>query len=235
MGEQTIRVSEVFGPTFQGEGPSLGRRAAFVRLTDCNLDCSWCDTPYTWDWQGKNGVAFSRQDESTKRTVSDVVEQVAAMNVPLAVVTGGEPLLRLDALDSLTSALRTAGMEVEVETNGTLDPVGVEVDRWNVSPKLSGSGVDPRRAIVFASLAALNATGRAWYKFVVTGRRDLDEVDLIVDAANLPRERVFVMPEGRTPTAIVEGVARLADDVIERGYNLTTRLHVLAWGDERGR
>src|SRR4029450_7825218 len=44
-------VSEVFGPTFQGEGPSVGRRAGFVRLGRCNLDCSWCDTPYTWDWE----------------------------------------------------------------------------------------------------------------------------------------------------------------------------------------
>ncbi len=53
----TLLVAEVFGPTFQGEGFSLGCRAAFVRLGRCNLDCgqgagaTWaCDTPYTWDW-----------------------------------------------------------------------------------------------------------------------------------------------------------------------------------------
>lgn len=50
VAEGELVVSEVFGPTFQGEGPSLGRRAGFVRLGRCNLDCSWCDTPNTWDW-----------------------------------------------------------------------------------------------------------------------------------------------------------------------------------------
>jgi 7-carboxy-7-deazaguanine synthase len=42
-------VSEVFGPTIQGEGPHAGQRAAFVRLGGCNLTCTWCDTAYTWD------------------------------------------------------------------------------------------------------------------------------------------------------------------------------------------
>ena len=45
----TLPLSEVFGPTFQGEGPHAGRRCAFVRLGGCNLSCEWCDTPYTWD------------------------------------------------------------------------------------------------------------------------------------------------------------------------------------------
>ena len=42
-------VAEIFGPTWQGEGPSAGQVAAFVRLGLCNLTCAWCDTAYTWD------------------------------------------------------------------------------------------------------------------------------------------------------------------------------------------
>ena len=52
----SLTVSEIFGPTFQGEGPFTGRAAVFLRLGRCNLDCKWCDTPYTWDWKGKNGT-----------------------------------------------------------------------------------------------------------------------------------------------------------------------------------
>ena len=54
-------VAEVFGPTFQGEGPSTGQRAGFVRLGRCNLDCSWCDTPYTWDWERFDPAAATRR------------------------------------------------------------------------------------------------------------------------------------------------------------------------------
>ncbi len=44
-----LLISEVFGPTLQGEGPSAGQAAAFVRLGACNLSCAWCDTAYTWN------------------------------------------------------------------------------------------------------------------------------------------------------------------------------------------
>ena len=56
-----LAVSEIFGPTHQGEGPSTGRLCGFVRLARCNLSCLWCDTPYTWDWGGNRiGVGAFR-------------------------------------------------------------------------------------------------------------------------------------------------------------------------------
>ena len=49
MNPDELLVAEIFGPTWQGEGPSAGKVAAFVRLGLCDQACSWCDTPYTWD------------------------------------------------------------------------------------------------------------------------------------------------------------------------------------------
>lgn len=232
MAEDLV-VSEVFGPTFQGEGPTLGRRAAFLRLGRCNLDCTWCDTPFTWDWERHDPAA-----ELSRRTVDVVVAEVAAMGVDRVVVTGGEPLLQQRALVPFLEAAADRGWAVEVETNGTRAPapeVTALVERFTVSPKLANSGVAAKRAIVPDALAAFAATGKAAFKFVATGAGDLDDVAAVVDAHGIDAASVWVMPEGTTAEAVTGGARLLADAVAARGWNLTTRLHVLVWGDERGR
>ena len=85
----TLVVSEVFGPTLQGEGPSAGQRAGFVRLGRCSLSCSWCDTPYSWDWK-----RYDPAVELRELAVGEVAASIRAMDVPMVVVTGGEPLLQ---------------------------------------------------------------------------------------------------------------------------------------------
>ena len=223
----TLVVSEVFGPTFQGEGPTLGRRAAFVRLGRCNLTCSWCDTPYTWDWD-----RFDPAAELSRRPVAEVVGEVEAMGVDRVVLTGGEPLLQQRNLGPFLAACAERGWAVEVETNGTVAPtaeVAAGVERFNVSPKLANSGVERATAVVPAALAALASTGKAAFKFVVTGPDDLDEI------AALGVEPVYVMAEGTTPDAVLATTRAVAEAVAARGWHLTTRLHVLLWGDERGR
>jgi 7-carboxy-7-deazaguanine synthase len=232
--QPTLVVSEVFGPTVQGEGPTMGHRAAFVRLGRCNLDCTWCDTPYTWDWE-----RYDPKVELHERSIADVVAEVDAMGVDRVVVTGGEPLLQQRRLLPFLVAASERGWTVEVETNGTLAPTEETVrlvGSFNVSPKLANSGVTPDRAIVpkaLRALAALGAEGRAAFKFVVSDPDDLDEVQAIVDAHGLAP--VWIMPEGRTAEAVLEGGRRLADLAVARGWHLTTRLHVVLWGDERGR
>jgi organic radical activating enzyme len=227
----TLVVSEVFGPTVQGEGPSLGRRAGFLRLGRCNLDCSWCDTPFTWDWD-----RFDPEVELRERAVDDVVAELDAMAIDRVVVTGGEPMLQQRRLAPFLAAAAERGWAVEVETNGTLAPTGTTarlVERFNVSPKLANSGVPFERRIVPDALAALVATGKAAFKFVAAGPEDLDEIGALVDGHGLAP--VWVMPEGTTPEAVLAGGRRLAAAVVARGWSLSTRLHVLLWGDERGR
>jgi 7-carboxy-7-deazaguanine synthase len=229
--EPTLVVSEVFGPTVQGEGPSLGKRAAFLRLGRCNLDCRWCDTPFTWNWD-----EYDPAVELSERPVDEVVEQIAAMGVDRVVLTGGEPLLQQRRLLPFLVIAAERGWTIEVETNGTLAPTDDTarlVAQFNVSPKLANSGVAVEKAIVPAALAALLATGKAAFKFVATGAADLDEVQAIVDANDL--DPVWIMPEGVTPDVVLAGGRALVDAVTGRGWHLTTRLHVLLWGDERGR
>lgn len=229
---ETLVVSEVFGPTWQGEGPSLGRRAGFVRLGRCGLACTWCDTPYTWRWEDHDPAV-----ELTTRDTGSVVDEVLAMDVGLVVVTGGEPMLQQSHLPPLLRPLRARGLDVEIETAGVLAPDPVLTDlvtRFNVSPKLANSGNELHRRYRPDVLRALVATGKAAFKFVAVDDGDLDEIQAMVDECVLPATDVWVMPEGTDAAAIVERSRALVDPVLARGWNLTTRLHVLLWGDRRG-
>jgi len=226
-----LLVAEVFGPTLQGEGPSMGAPAVFVRLSRCNLACLWCDTPYTWDWS-----RFDPRAQSRTWTVPDLAGWVLDHPIELVVVTGGEPLLQQGPLTVLVEQLAAAGRRVEVETNGTRAPGRrlVESGSWfNVSPKLANSGMPEHRRIVPDALAVLVGSGRARFKFVLRDPSDLEEVaDL---AGRFGLAPVWVMPEGTAAEAVLGGARRVAEEVIARGWGLSLRLHVLLWGDARGR
>ena len=223
-------VSEVFGPTFQGEGPSSGQRAMFVRLGRCNLDCAFCDTAYTWDW-----TRYDPDAELRRRSVDDVLAELDRIGAPLLVITGGEPMLQQRHLVPLVRGARIRGWRVEVETNGTIaprDPLPALVDQWNVSPKLAGSGVDLARRWQPDALRALAGTGRAIAKFVVRSPSELDEAAAVAEAGHLTE--VWVMPEATDARTLVARLALLAPDVLARGWHLSSRLQVLVWGNERG-
>lgn len=227
-------VAERFGvetPTFQGEGPSCGHPAVFIRLSRCNLTCARCDTKYTWDW-----TRFDPRVESTKWSVADLVAWAASCPVELVVITGGEPLIQQRNLTGLIQGLLAAGKRIEVETNGTIAPdpaLLVEGVRFNVSPKLHSFGARENRSIVPSALAAFAATGRAVFKFVASSASDLDRIAELAAAHRL--EPVWVMPEGATAEAVIAATRVLADAVAARHWYFTTRLHVLAFGDARGR
>lgn len=236
LAHDRLLVAEVFGPTVQGEGRRLGQRCSFVRLGACNLACTWCDTPYTWD-----RTRFNLTRELTTRSASDIAAEVAGHGTKLTVITGGEPLLQQHRIGwrALVEDLLSCYRSVEVETNGTQVPAMNRAGlTYNVSPKLAHSG-DPEDArIVPAALHEFGHLARAnvadW-KFVVADRGDLAEVNALVQRFNVPASRVWVMPEGTDQATITGRAGDLADVVIGQGYNLTTRLHVLLWGQERKR
>ena len=233
----SLTLSEVFGPTIQGEGPSSGRRCGFVRLGRCNLTCVWCDTAYTWDWRGLNGDAYDPLVELSRSEVPVVVEEILAMEVPMVVITGGEPLLQQRGLADLCRRFSEEGLRIEVETNGTIEPtaeVAELVDGFNVGLKLANSGVSETRRLDPVAIDAFVRLG-ASFKFVASATGDLAEIHRITDSHSIPADRVWVMPQGTTAEQVIGAGRLLADAVCEAGWNLSTRLHVLAWGDTRGR
>ncbi|WP_367824925.1 7-carboxy-7-deazaguanine synthase QueE [Streptomyces sp. LMG1-1-1.1] len=208
-----------------------------MRLGGCNLSCNWCDTPYTWDWEGSSdtGIAFDPKTELHRLPVSTVLERLLAFEVGLVVISGGEPLNQQNRLVPLVEALTGHGVEIEIETNGTRVPdprliaAGV---RFNVSPKLSHAGDPAAKRIVPAALERLAAMPTSTFKFVCRDSADLDEVAGVVAAAGITS--VWVMPEGQNSADIDRHIRQLADEVVDRGWNITTRLHTLVWGHKRG-
>lgn len=232
----SLKLAEVFGPTFQGEGPSAGRRCGFVRLSDCNLHCSWCDTPYTWDWS-----RYDRKVEQYSAKVDDVVASLAGMDVSMVVVTGGEPLMQRDGLAALISACPVS-WRIEVETNGTRMPlVGFpRPDAYNVSVKLANNDADgirkrikPDAIRAFVEHARQRPTDVVW-KFVARTCDDLDEVAALAAEYGLPSDAIWIMPEGTNEDLLLTRSRELSTPVLERGWNLTSRTHVMLWGDRRG-
>ena len=231
----SLVVSEIFGPTFQGEGPSIGRRCSFLRLGGCNLHCDWCDTPYTWDWAGRNGRAYDPRVELKRMSVSDAWQSLVETGADALVVSGGEPMLQQRQLLPLLERAVAAGWWVEMETAGTIAPK-VEllplISRFNVSPKLANSGNCREDRYHPAAIDALQSSGKAAWKFVVEKPSDLDEIAEFVDSHRL--SPIYVMPEGISPDVIASRSQDLAESVLRRGWNLTTRLHILLYGNRRG-
>lgn len=230
---------EIFA-SLQGEGPSQGKPCAFVRLSRCNLACHWCDTPYTWHFDGdarphRGGDTYDRAANQVTLSEAEVAERIGALGQKRLVVTGGEPLLQGAALARLLALL--PGMRVEVETNGTaaphaaLDPL---VAQYNVSPKLAHSGNAAALALPADRLAAWAAEPRAAFKFVIAERSDIAEVLAITAHHGIDHDRVWLMAEGTDSATLEWRESWLADLCMTHGMTLSKRLHIQLFGDTRG-
>lgn len=230
---------EIFA-SLQGEGPSIGRPVAFVRLSRCNLACTWCDTAYTWRFEGDNrphrdGLSFERKANQVVLPEEDVAARIMALGQDRLVITGGEPLLQGAALARMVGLLQ--GMSVEIETNGTvaphaaLDPL---VAQYNVSPKLAHSGNDPANALIPERLFAWAHEPKAWFKFVVAAPEQVEEVLALAAQYQIAPGRIYLMPEGTDSATLRSRETWLAPLALQHGLRLSDRMHIHLYGDTRG-
>ncbi len=222
---------EIFA-SIQGEGPTRGLPSVFVRLALCNLRCAWCDTKYTWDWEH-----YDRTQETIDLAVETVVEEIRRLHHRNVVVTGGEPLLQQSALGELLGALRSGGYRTEVETNGTIigAEIALDVDQWNVSPKLTNSENPLALRENGSALSWFAAQRNAFFKLVVSNPSDLDEINRLVGARAIPPDRVLLMPEADNALSLAERARWLLPACHAAGYGFSPRLQVTLWGAARGR
>jgi 7-carboxy-7-deazaguanine synthase len=238
-GSEALAEPEIFA-SLQGEGPSAGQPCAFVRLSRCNLACTWCDTAYTWRFEGDNrphrdGIAYERAANQVTLSEDDVATRIDALGKPRLVVTGGEPLLQAPALARMLALL--PGLAVEIETNGTVAPppaLDRLVGQYTVSPKLAHSGNPADLALLPERLAQWAAEPRAVFKFVVAGPVDVEEVLNLSETFAIPRPRIWLMAEGTDAPTLAARERWLAPLCLEHNLTLSKRLHIELYGDTRG-
>jgi 7-carboxy-7-deazaguanine synthase len=221
-------VAETFA-SIQGEGILAGVPSFFIRTSGCNLRCAWCDTPYT-SWKA----------EGNRRAVRDLLAVATAAGVRHVVVTGGEPLLQRE-LGELTRGLAANGHHITVETAGTLAPE-FDCHLLSVSPKTSNSDPEGRfrerhralRSRIGPLQRLLSRHPEHQLKFVVRGKDDVGEIETLVEGLGVARERVLLMPEGRSAAEVAARAAAVARLCLEHGFRYTPRLHLELFGNRRG-
>jgi len=222
-------ITEIF-KSIQGEGTRAGLPCIFVRLTGCNLRCTWCDTAYAFHGGKKMGVdeVLARVDELAGRR--DAMHASGAA-VPLVELTGGEPLLQ-DEIYPLSEKLLAAGYTVMIETSGEryVGRLAKEVIKI-VDVKCPDSG--EADTFEMRNLEELNAGDEV--KFVLSTRRDYEFAREFTAQHRLPERvrqvlfsPVFDDPAGKwqglEPRTLVEWI--LADGLPVR---LGLQLHKFVW------
>jgi organic radical activating enzyme len=220
--------------TEQGEGKTAGVPAVFFRLHHCNLNCSWCDTPYAW----KPEFAKERERWSVSETAGKITDEwkrnYRDNAIMRLVITGGEPLLQQGVILELLEKLN--GWKIEIETNGTIIPSeNFPPDtQFNCSPKLENSGVSKIRRINREALSAL-VKRNTYFKFVVRNENDIEEIlnVYIPMLSSVPKERIFISPEGVNVKELDAVLSKIRNRVLREGFALGDRLQIRKQGNKR--
>lgn len=238
-----LAISEVFY-SIQGEGPTTGYPAVFVRLGGCNLMCGGEGTQR--DGELHNGATWRCDTievwmKSKSKDFKDILPidcQLAIKNGANIVITGGEPLMQqinvIDFIKYIRSELNK-DCYVEIETNGTIAPIPEIVqlvNQWNCSPKLANSGMPILKTYNTNAIEKLNRLNTA-FKFVVSTDIDWSEITKfyfdIID-----HKKIWLMPSGSTQDQLSESKQIVAEIAKNNYIKFTNRLHIEIWNKKTG-
>lgn len=230
--------------TVQWEWNYIGRSSTFVRLHNCNLQCSWCDSWYTWKKDTEEfykepffvkieelfSYVIKAMDERWVNTVSSSIRLDSDI-----VFTGWEPLLQKDKIEKFIKMYENSlSWKIQIETNWTIMPSNylLENAKFNCSPKLWNSWMPLSVRRKDDVLFELQKTKDVCFKFVVTSIEDIDEIER--DFWFLDKKNIYLMPEGILEEDNNEVFKKILDYAISKSYNITPRMqNILFWGAKR--
>jgi len=209
-----MRITEIFH-SIQGESSFAGLPCVFVRLTWCNLRCSWCDSEYTFT----GGVEMS---------VDDILEKVRGYGCKLVEITGGEPLVQKRECCELVIRLCDEGFTVLIETGGSLDTSVLDARVIKIlDVKCPGSGELHRN--FWANLERLNPNDEI--KFVIKDRADFDFALEVIETYQLDSREPHIL---FSPVWGAVELKELAEWVLQSGTHgrMQLQLHKYIWGPD---
>ena len=205
-------INEIFH-SIQGESTGMGRPCVFVRLTYCNLRCTYCDTEYAFH-------------EGTAMEIKDILEKVEVYGCNLVEITGGEPLVQ-EGVHELMAVLCDQGYEVLIETGGSLDISSIDPRAKRiVDLKCPSSGMMKKNLL--ANIEYLRPTDEV--KFVIGTREDFDWAVNMIQSHDLVRRCSVLMS---VAFGVLEPVT-LAEWILESKLNIRFQLqmHKYIWEPE---
>ncbi|GEM75480.1 7-carboxy-7-deazaguanine synthase [Vibrio sagamiensis NBRC 104589] len=214
------KLNEMF-ETIQGEGVFTGVPAVFIRLQECPVGCSWCDTKQTWfaeeaDKVRIGDILLKKEDSPTwcHVTSDEIIAEYKkqGFNAQHIVITGGEPCIY--DLRSLTHAFEELGCQCQIETSGTSEVVASENSWVTLSPKIAMKGKLP---VLRSALRRANEI-----KHPVGTQKDIEQLDHLLSSANLTSQPVIALQ----PISQKSRATKLCiDTCIERNWRLSIQTH----------
>ncbi len=185
--------------SIQGEGYHTGKSAFFIRLSGCDIGCTWCDVKESWE-----------VENSSLRTVEELVSEAISHKAQRVIITGGEPTMY--DLTSLTHGLKTEGIQTHLETSGVYKITGI----WDwvcISPKKFKAPITSEmQKADELKIVVVNKSDYSW------GQEHAQHVQ--------PNCKLFLQPEWEKSSNVIEGINEYVKDYPEWRISLQTHKYM---------
>jgi organic radical activating enzyme len=208
-----VKITEIFASQ-QFEGKDSGKSTIFIRFENCNMRprCKWCDV---------DGY------KAKEYTIQQIVKEIKKYsNIKHITFTGGSPALYSTEINQIKNKL-SSSYKYDVETNGILISLNPsEFETFMCSPK--------RQLVNIDAISHYVRFKNVYFKFVIEDKSDdYTYWSNVIKMYHIPKDRVYMMPEGRDRETIRKNTIKLSKLCIRDGYNLSTRVQYLLYGKKR--
>jgi len=241
MAQDKIRISEIFGPTIQGEGALIGQPTIFVRTGGCDYRCSWCDTLHAVDSKFRDSWKPMSAEE-----IFAEIEKLSGSTPIMISLSGGNPAIQ--PLKPLIDLGHDKGYKFALETQGSVvKDWFADLDVLTLSPKPPSSDMDTDYDLLSKSIKAAEDNVDILLKIAIQNEADYLYARKI--AKRYKDISIYLQPVNHTPPSVdnnndkidIDGIMErmrwLIDRVQKDNWNdvhILPQLHILLWGNKKG-